>query len=121
MERKRAYKEYLREIMNKVDKRPLLFEQESQTNAKRIARRKYRQILQEAGVEEDLLESLVTEDGKIVDAESDDDTDELLLGVEDEADQSGLNDEEQKLYDTVVLDDSDGVESASKEEEIEVE
>ena len=87
IERKKAYKQYLRDIQAKVEQRPLLFEQESQTNAKRLAQRKYKQILQDAGLDDDVVEGLVNSDGKIIDAESDDDTDELFA-ESDEADQS---------------------------------
>ena len=114
MARKQAYKEYLKEIKTRVDQRPLLFEQESQTNAKRAAQRKYKQILKEAGVDDNILDSLVTDDGKIVDAESDDDTDDLLLGA-DEADQLGFSSYEQKAHDTIVLDDTEGGESEPEE------
>eukprot|EP00112_Aurelia_sp_Birch-Aquarium-sp1_P023213 Seg6828.2 transcript_id=Seg6828.2/GoldUCD/mRNA.D3Y31 product="Testis-specific protein 10-interacting protein" protein_id=Seg6828.2/GoldUCD/D3Y31 len=85
IERKKAYKQYLKEIQAKLEQRPLLFEQESQTNAKRAAQRKYRQILKEAGVDDEVVDSLVTSDGKIINAESDDNTDDLLTD-EDEAD-----------------------------------
>ena len=69
--RKQAYREYLREIKARVDQRPLLFEQESQANAKRTAQRKYEQLLKEAGLDEDILERLLTDDGKIVSIVSD--------------------------------------------------
>ena len=84
-----------------------MFEQESQTNAKKAAQRKYRQILKEAGVDEDILDSLVTDDGGIVGAESEDDTEDLLLDVENETDQSGFSSREQKSHDTVVLNDTE--------------
>lgn len=56
-----------------MEKRPLLFERQSQLSAKRGAERKYEDILRSAGVDEQLVRSLVTKDGKIVDAESEDD------------------------------------------------
>ncbi len=63
----------------------MLFERESQTNAKKAAQRKYRQILQEAGVADDVVDSLVTEDGQIIDAESDDE-----FAFDDEVEDSSL-------------------------------
>ncbi len=68
----------MKEIKAKVEERPLLFEQESQTNAKRTAQRRYKQILQEAGVEGDVVDSLVTENGQIIGAESEDEAGDLV-------------------------------------------
>ena len=96
IERKKAYKQYLKEIQAKLEQRPLLFEQESQTNAKRAAQRKYRQILKEAGVDDEVVDSLVSNDGKIVNAESDDNTDDLLTD-EDEADDTSAYGRNQDL------------------------
>ena len=56
----------------RLSNRPLLFEREAQSNAKRAAERKYASILRNAGVDEALVTSLVTKDGKIIDVESDD-------------------------------------------------
>jgi len=120
MARKQAYREYLREIKARVDQRPLLFEQESQTNAKRTAQRKYEQLLKEAGVDDDILEKLLTDDGKIVDADSeDDDTDDLLLSGEGVTDQSGAESNIQNANDTFVLDDAEGEESEKEVDETE--
>ena len=120
MARKQAYREYLKEIKARVDQRPLLFEQESQTNAKRTAQRKYEQLLKEAGVDDDILEKLLTDDGKIVDADSeDDDTDDLLLSGEGVTDQSGAESNIQNANDTFVLDDAEGEESEKEVDETE--
>ena len=71
--RREEYKRELVEMEARVDKRPLLFEREAQVSAKRAAERKYADILRNAGVDEALVTSLVTKDGKIIDVESDDD------------------------------------------------
>ncbi|KAJ7390828.1 hypothetical protein OS493_022387 [Desmophyllum pertusum] len=63
-------------MQDRVNKRPLLFEQQSQVTARRAAERKYADILRSAGVDEALVQNLVTRDGKIVDAESDDEFEE---------------------------------------------
>ncbi|XP_033120988.1 protein FAM161A-like [Anneissia japonica] len=54
-ERKEEYEQELREMLSRVESRPLLFERESTINAKRKAERKYQQALLEAGIEEDFL------------------------------------------------------------------
>lgn len=63
-------------MQERVSKRPLLFEQQSQVTARRAAERKYADILRRAGVDEAIVENLVTKDGRIVDAESDDELEE---------------------------------------------
>ena len=63
-------------MQERINKRPLLFEQQSQVTARRAAERKYADILRSAGVDEALVQNLVTKDGKIVDAESDDELEE---------------------------------------------
>lgn len=83
--RREEYRQELEEIQGRVEKRPLLFERQSQLNAKRCAERKYEDILRTAGVDEQLVRSLVTKDGKIIDAESenelsDSDTDYYTTG-----------------------------------------
>ena len=88
----------------RVEQRPLLFEQESQTNARRTAERRYKQLLKEAGVDQDILESIVTDDGNIIDGESDETDD--VLSAEDEAEQSGLSTGRPNANDTIVLEDS---------------
>ena len=74
--RKEEYNRELKEMQDRVNKRPLLFEQQSQATARRAAERKYADILRSAGVDEALVQNLVTKDGKIVDAESDDEFEE---------------------------------------------
>jgi hypothetical protein len=61
-------------MKSRVEQRPLLFERESQENAKRKAEKKYTRILREAGVNEHLVSKLVTKGGKIIDAEDSDDS-----------------------------------------------
>ena len=63
-------------MQKRVNKRPLLFEQQSQATARRAAERKYADILRSAGVDEALVQNLVTKDGGIVDAESEDELEE---------------------------------------------
>lgn len=63
-------------MQERVNKRPLLFEQQSQVTARRAAERKYADILRSAGVDEALVQNLVTKEGGIVDAESDDELEE---------------------------------------------
>lgn len=74
--RREEYNQELKEMQDRVNKRPLLFEQQSQVTARRAAERKYADILRSAGVDEALVQNLVTRDGKIVDAESDDEFEE---------------------------------------------
>ena len=75
--RREEYNRELQEMQNRVNRRPLLFEQQSQVTAKRAAERKYADILRNAGVDEAIVQNLVTKDGRIVDAESDDDLVEM--------------------------------------------
>ena len=63
-------------MQDRVNKRPLLFEQQTQITARRAAERKYADILRSAGVDEKLVQNLVTKDGKIVDGDSDDEFEE---------------------------------------------
>ena len=70
--RQKEYQQYLRDLQARVEERPLLFEQESQVNARRKAERKYEEILREAGVDENIVKNLVTKEGNIIDAGSDD-------------------------------------------------
>ena len=63
-------------MQDRVNKRPLLFEQQSQATARRAAERKYADILRSAGVEEAVVRDLVTKEGGIVDADSDDEFEE---------------------------------------------
>ena len=114
--RKQAYRDYLKDIKERVDRRPLLFEQESQTNAKRTAQRRYKQLLKEAGVDENILDSLVNDEGKIIDAESEDDTDDLLFSATGEADQSDVSNRKSYANDTIVLDDTEDDDSDSKQD-----
>ena len=74
--RREEYNRELQEMQERVNKRPLLFEQQSQVTARRAAERKYADILRSAGVDEALVQNLVTKDGGIVDAESDDEHEE---------------------------------------------
>lgn len=68
-------------MQDRVNKRPLLFEQQSQATARRAAERKYADILRSAGLEEALVRDLVTKDGKIVDVDSDDEFEETRSQV----------------------------------------
>ena len=70
-------------MKQRVEQRPLLFERESQENAKRKAEKKYTQILRDAGVNEHLVNKLVTKDGGIVDAEDSEDDAENVEGREE--------------------------------------
>ncbi|XP_070576861.1 protein FAM161B-like [Ptychodera flava] len=53
--RQEEYEQELQEMMARIESQPLLFERESQTNAKRQAEKKYQQALKDAGVEEDFI------------------------------------------------------------------
>ncbi|XP_002735485.1 protein FAM161B-like [Saccoglossus kowalevskii] len=53
--RKEEYEQQLHEMMSRIETRPLLFERESQTNAKRQAEKKYQQALRDAGIEETFI------------------------------------------------------------------
>ena len=122
MARAKDYRQYLKEMKTRVDERPLLFEQESQTNAKRTARRRYEQILREAGVDSDVVSSLVTEDGNIVNAESEDgDDDDYDDDDEAENTEDLLFDEKEAAVSSLVKDSArsnknDEVESAKYSE-----
>ena len=72
--RQGEYERELAEMKSRVQQRPLLFERESQENAKRKAEKKYTQILREAGVNEHLVNKLVTKNGNIIDADDSDDS-----------------------------------------------
>lgn len=74
--RREEYNRELQEMQERVNQRPLLFEQQSQFTARRAAERKYADILRSAGVDEALVQNLVTKEGGIVDAESDDELEE---------------------------------------------
>lgn len=79
--RREEYNRELKEMHDRVNKRPLLFEQQSQATARRAAERKYADILRSAGLEEALVRDLVTKDGKIVDVDSDDEFEETRSQV----------------------------------------
>ena len=71
-------------------------------------------------MDEDILERLLTDDGKIVDADSeDDDTDDFLLSGEGVADQSGVESNVQDANDTFILDDAESEESEKEVDETE--
>jgi len=95
--RKEEYLRELEEMQSRVDKRPLLFERQSQLNAKRSAERKYEDILRSAGVDEQLVRSLVTTNGKIIDAETD----------EEEAQDSDIDEFIGTAYSTKIPDKND--------------
>ena len=85
--RQEEYERELAEMKRRVEQRPLLFERESQENARRKAEKKYTQILRDAGVNEHLVNKLVTKDGGIIDAEDSEDSVENLEereGVDDD-------------------------------------
>ena len=66
----------MKEVDDNLKERPLLFEQESQVNAKRKAERRYEEILRQAGVEGKLLQTALEDyesgDGGNVEQLSDD-------------------------------------------------
>ena len=82
--RQEEYERELAEMKRRVEQRPLLFERESQENARRKAEKKYTQILRDAGVNEHLVNKLVTKDGGIIDAEDSEDSVEEREGVDDD-------------------------------------
>ncbi|XP_038072845.1 protein FAM161B-like [Patiria miniata] len=53
--RQAEYDQQLKEMMTRVESRPLLFERQSQVNAKKAAEKKYQQALKEAGLDEEFL------------------------------------------------------------------
>ncbi|XP_022104827.1 protein FAM161B-like [Acanthaster planci] len=53
--RQAEYEQQLKEMMSRVESRPLLFERQSQVNAKKAAEKKYQQALQDAGLDEEFL------------------------------------------------------------------
>lgn len=55
---------------HKLRKRPLLFERESQANAKLKAQRRYDEILREAGIEDNLYESILSSASQHVDEDT---------------------------------------------------
>ncbi|XP_065661666.1 protein FAM161A [Hydra vulgaris] len=57
--RRCEYDKYLHDINTKMNSRPLLFERESQTNAKLKASRRYEEVLRDAGVCENDLEKMM--------------------------------------------------------------
>lgn len=59
--RRKEYQEYLDDVNDKLKTRPLLFEREAQTNARRKAQRRYEEILKDAGIEGNTLDSFLQE------------------------------------------------------------
>ncbi|XP_033640265.1 protein FAM161B-like [Asterias rubens] len=53
--RQEEYDQELKEMIARVDSRPLLFERQSQVGAKKTAERKYQQALKDAGLDEEFL------------------------------------------------------------------
>ena len=58
-ERRKEYESYLQDMNEKLKDRPLLFERESQTNARNKAHKRYEEILRDAGIEGDELGSFL--------------------------------------------------------------
>ncbi|KAL5008569.1 hypothetical protein ScPMuIL_014150 [Solemya velum] len=56
-ERREAYENELARMKDRVNKRPLLFQQESQINAKKAAERKFSATLRNVGLDEDFIQS----------------------------------------------------------------
>ncbi|XP_071498894.1 protein FAM161B-like [Diadema antillarum] len=54
-EREEEYERELQEMMARIESRPLLFERETELNAKKRAERKYEEALRSAGISEDFL------------------------------------------------------------------
>eukprot|EP01135_Chromosphaera_perkinsii_P001282 Nk52_evm9s164 gene=Nk52_evmTU9s164 len=69
--RREQYRKLIDQIYDKVENRPLLFEQISQFNARRAAERKFEQALEDAGID--------LENFKFEDYEADDNDDDELL------------------------------------------
>ena len=109
--RQEEYERELAEMKSRVEQRPLLFERESQENAKRKAEKKYTQILREAGVNEHLVNKLVTKGGNIIDADDSDDSAGDLEGRE------RVNDDGDDDYDYPLSDNAARSESGSQHSE----
>ncbi|XP_028398892.1 protein FAM161B-like [Dendronephthya gigantea] len=90
--RQEEYENELAEMNRRVEQRPLLFERESQENARRKAEKKYKQILRDAGVDDHLVSRLVTKDGNIIDADDSDGSAGDLEGRNGDDDEYPLSD-----------------------------
>ena len=68
-DRRKEYETYLQDVNEKLKDRPLLFERESQTNARNKAQKRYAEILREAGIDGETLDSFLqgerTSDGQV--------------------------------------------------------
>ncbi|CAH1792580.1 unnamed protein product [Owenia fusiformis] len=53
--RQEEYRQQLNEMKERVDSQPLLFERQSQVNARKVAERKYQETLLNAGIDEDFI------------------------------------------------------------------
>ncbi|XP_066917062.1 protein FAM161B-like [Clytia hemisphaerica] len=58
-DRRKEYETYLQDVNEKLKDRPLLFERESQTNARSKAHKRYEEILREAGIDGGTLDSFL--------------------------------------------------------------
>lgn len=58
-ERRKEYQTYLHDMNEKLKDRPLLFERESQTNARNKAQKRYEEILRGAGIQGEELGSFL--------------------------------------------------------------
>ncbi|XP_069118538.1 protein FAM161A-like [Argopecten irradians] len=69
--RKEEYQKSLEEMQERVNKRPLLFQQESQVNAKASAEKKFAATLRNHGIDEDFVQSRSSRAGSVVNGDVD--------------------------------------------------
>lgn len=84
--RMEEYERELEEMKDRVQRRPLLFEQESQTNAKKSAEKKFNATLRSVGLDEDFIESRGSRSASVRDDytdEYDDDFDDTYVKRDD--------------------------------------
>lgn len=93
--RQEEYERELGEMKRRVEQRPLLFERESQENAKRKAQKKYTQILRDVGVDEHLINSLVNKNSDIINSECDSDI-SRHSGTDDDHERYSMSDSEHR-------------------------
>jgi len=108
-ERRKEYKIYLEDMDKKLKGRPLLFERESQTNARNKAHKRYEEILRDAGIEGNTLDSFLQGD---VDASSngnyDSDNDDGSYVDEKNSDDGITEDDRDNTYDGGKISNDDG-------------
>lgn len=75
--RMEEYEREKQEMLDRVNRRPLLFEQESQTNAKKLAEKKFNATLRSVGLDEEFIQSRGSRSASVHDYTDDYDDDDF--------------------------------------------